>query len=74
MFLKDKQTGAVVEIQDVEVLFNPLKSTIPGKIQDGQEEQDSEEFSKQNLLFLSDEKLPRCWLDPDYQAKTQPVQ
>jgi hypothetical protein len=73
MLLKDKQTGALVEIQDVQVLFDPLKSTIPGRIQDGQEEQDAEEFSKQNLLFLSDEKLPRCWLDPDYQAKTQPV-
>ena len=74
MLLKERETGALVEILDIETLFNPLESNISGKIQDGQEEQEAEQFSKQDLIFLSDEKLPRCWLDPDYKAKVEPVQ
>jgi hypothetical protein len=69
MFLKNKQTGATVEVLDPEALIDPLKSSIKGRVQEGQEEQDPEEFSKSNLKFPSDEDLPRCWLDPNYRSQ-----
>lgn len=67
MLLQAKQSGTLVEILDIEALLNPVQDYVPGRIQDGQEEQDPEEFSKQNLIFPSGEDLPKCWLDADYQ-------
>lgn len=67
MLLQSKQNGTLVEILDIEALINPVQDHVPGRIQDGQEEQDPEEFSKQNLIFPSGEGLPRCWLVADYQ-------
>lgn len=68
MLLKDKEHGTLVKVTDIETLINPLASAVMGRSQAGQEEQDPEEFSKENLLFPSDEVLPRCWREPDYQA------
>ena len=67
MFLKDKQTDDLIEIHDVESLFNPNKTTISGQNQAGQEEQNTTEFEKESLKFPSGEALPRCWVDADYQ-------
>lgn len=69
MLLHHKQTDALVEIRDVEALINPTRTEVPGQIQSGQEEQDSEQFEKQNLIFPSGEPLPQCWLDADYKLK-----
>jgi hypothetical protein len=66
MFLQDKSSDTLVEIQDLEALFNPLKNEIEGRIQEGQEEQDPQAFAKQDLTFASGENLPRCWIDADY--------
>ena len=66
MLLQDKQTGHLVEIHDFEALISPLKSTIPGRLQAGEEEQDPEEYDKQQLVFPSGESLPRCWIDENY--------
>lgn len=77
MFLKFKQDvnaveldGALVEIQDVEMLTNPNEHEILGRIQSGEEEQDTTAYGKVNLTFLSGESLPRCWMDINYR-KTQ---
>jgi len=35
MFLKDQQTDALIEIHNVESLFNPTKTTISGQSQAG---------------------------------------
>lgn len=67
MFLKDKTTGSLVEVSNLEELFNPNKNSITGQSQSGQEEQNSASFNKDNLKFPSGEDLPRCWLDTDYQ-------
>ncbi len=67
MFLKDKQTDDLIEIHDVESLFNPTKTTISGQSQAGQEEQSSTDFQKESLKFPSGEDLPRCWWDANYQ-------
>lgn len=70
MFLKNQQTGVLVEVSNVEDLINPLHGEITGRVQSGQEEQDPEAFSKDILAFPSDETLPRCWKDPDYQTES----
>lgn len=66
MLLKNKQDGALIEIQDIISLINPFESQIKGCIQEGQEEQNPEEFAKDMLIFPSGENLPRCWIDADY--------
>jgi hypothetical protein len=66
MFLQQKSSATLIEIEDLEALFNPLKNEIEGKIQEGQEEQDPESFAKQDLTFASGEDLPRCWIDANY--------
>jgi len=67
MLLKDKETDNLIEILDVEALFNPTTQSVPGQIQAGQEEQNPASFEKQSLKFPSGENLPRCWMDADYQ-------
>ncbi|MDX2241966.1 MAG: acetyltransferase [Leptolyngbyaceae cyanobacterium bins.302] len=67
MLLKDKQTGDLVKVLDTDTLIDPSKTTVSARFQAGQEEQDPEEFSKDALVFPSDEALPQCWKDPDYQ-------
>lgn len=66
MLLQDKQTGQLVEIHDIDTLISPLKSTISGQLQAGEEEQDPEDYEKQQLVFPSGESLPRCWIDENY--------
>ena len=66
MFLKSKSHGDLVEILEVENLYDPFKKEILGRFHAGEETQDPETFSKTELIFLSDEALPQCWLDPDY--------
>jgi hypothetical protein len=66
MFLQNKISATLIKITDLDNLFNPLKNEIEGRIQEGEEEQDLELFSKQDLTFASGEDLPRCWIDPNY--------
>ena len=35
MFLQNKSSATLIEIEDLEALFNPLKNEIEGKIQEG---------------------------------------
>lgn len=66
MFLKQKSTGDLIEVLVLEDLFDPGKAEVSGRIQAGQEEQNAEDFAKSELVFPSDETLPRCWMDADY--------
>ena len=66
IYLKHAQTGDLVEILDVAALFDPCKPMVMGRYHAGEELQDAEQFAKSALLFPSGERLPRCWLDPDY--------
>lgn len=68
MLLKDKETGELVKVLDAEALIDPSKDTVPGRLQAGQEEQDPEDYAKDALIFPSNEALPQCWKDPNYQA------
>jgi hypothetical protein len=67
MFLKDKQTNDLIEILDIEALYNPNANSVYGQVQAGQEEQEPACFDKETLKFPSGEELPRCWMDADYQ-------
>ena len=66
MLIKEKSSGDLIRIEDWEQLASPHRQTVSGRRQAGEEEQDTQEYSKQDLSFPSDEDLPRCWTDPDY--------
>lgn len=68
MLMRDKGTGDLIEIIDLEQLASPFDESVAGRNQSGQEEQDAKKFPKANLTFPSGEALPQCWIDSEYQA------
>lgn len=66
MLLQVKDSSGLVEVNDILELIDPNVDTVHAKDQEGQEEQQTESFKKENLVFPSGESLPRCWLDADY--------
>ncbi len=66
MFMKDKNSGDMVEILDINELINPNCSTVVGRFHAGEELQDKADFTKGNLQFPSGESLPACWVDAHY--------
>ena len=66
MLLKQKSNGHMVEVKNSIDLMNLNIDEVVGCNQEGEEVQDPDKFKKQDLVFLSGEKLPRCWLDPHY--------
>ena len=69
MYMKDRQSGDLVEILNVQELIDPCKAEIHGRFHVGEELQDEAVFDKKQLQFPSDEPMPLCWLDPDYKGK-----
>ena len=72
MLLKEKQSGELVKVLDLEHLFSPSSDQIEGCIQAGQNEQPPSSFAKEDLIFPSGEELPQCWLDAEYRMKVKP--
>lgn len=66
MLLKQKSSGHMVEVVDYINLIDLNCDEVVGRYQEGEEVQDPDNFNKQDLVFLSGENLPRCWLDPHY--------
>jgi len=66
MYLRDKRSGDMVEVLDVSALIDPRSDNVSGRFHAGEEMQDAQSFSKFGLAFLSNEALPRCWMDADY--------
>ncbi|HBB32807.1 MAG TPA: acetyltransferase [Cyanobacteria bacterium UBA8803] len=66
MFLKHKPSGELVEVLTLESMYNPCQHEITGRFHAGEELQDPETFLKSELVFPSEESLPRCWLDAHY--------
>ena len=66
MFLKERDRGHMVEVMNLNDLFDLYRNEVIGRYQDGEEVQEPENFKKSNLIFLSGEELPRCWTDPHY--------
>jgi hypothetical protein len=69
MLLKNKKDDGLIEISEVQELIDPFKNQVTGQIQEGQNEQPSEPFNKEDLVFPSGENLPLCWLDSNYKLK-----
>ena len=69
MFLKHRNNGDMVDVSDISDLTNLFHQRVSGRYQAGEELQDPEEFNKVDLVFLSGEELPRCWLDPNYRSQ-----
>ena len=63
MFLQRQSTKDLIEVLDLEKLFNPCGKTFTGRSHCGEEMQDPEIYNKEEMTFLSGEKLPRCWLE-----------
>lgn len=68
MFLKDKKNGDLVEVLDMGALYDPNQASIKGRYHAGEEMPEATEFAKAELVFPSDETLPRCWMDVNYKA------
>lgn len=66
MFLNQRTTGHMLEVLTLDDLFDVFKAEVMGRYQYGEEVQDPEAFKKSDLIFLSGEELPRCWMDPHY--------
>ncbi len=66
MFLQHASQKTLIEILNIEDLYNPYRQEILGRCHAGEELQDPEFFMKSELVFLSGETLPRCWQDAHY--------
>ena len=69
MFVQHKRSGDLIEILDLENLYDPCQSEIMGRFHCGEEMQEPEKFTKLEVIFPSGESLPLCWLEPDYRTK-----
>jgi hypothetical protein len=68
MFLRHQPSGDIVEVLDLEALFDPFRAGLTGRYHWGEEMQEPAPFAKSELVFPSGEPLPRCWVDPHYRA------
>ena len=68
MFLVDKRNSDLVEVLDLNTLFNPKHANVVGRYHAGEELQDPEQFSKSDLAFQSGEALPGCWINENYRG------
>ncbi|MTJ54254.1 acetyltransferase [Anabaena sp. UHCC 0253] len=66
MFLQIKNSQDLVKIVNIQELLDPNSEIVHGQDQEGQEEQETDIYQKEELVFPSGEKLPRCWLDAHY--------
>ena len=62
MYLKHEPTGELVEVIDLQDVINPHASTIRARAHGGEPIQKIKDFIKAELVFPSDEPLPKCWL------------
>ena len=64
MYLMHRPSGDPFEVLNLEALFDPFQKEVSGRFHFGKETQEPAAFAKGDLVFPSDEYLPRCWLDP----------
>ena len=69
MFLRHIPSGDLVEVLDLETLFDFFKPEVKGRLHAGDSKPAPTGFRKSEMAFLSGEHLPRCWLDPHYQER-----
>ena len=69
MHLTHKPSGELVEVLNLDRLFNPLQSQVCGRFLAGAKLQELAAFDKDDLLFPTGENLPRCWVSPAHKFK-----
>jgi hypothetical protein len=69
MFLKHRLNHNLVEILNLAELWDPFLPSVLGRYHAGEEMQDPEPFEKVDLVFLSNELLPKCWIDTHYRDR-----
>ena len=73
MYLMHKPSGDLIEVLNLDRLFNPSHSEVNGRFLTGDELQEPAAFGKDDLVFPSGEYLPRCWVNPGYKVKLRTV-
>jgi hypothetical protein len=73
MYLMHKPSGDLVEMLNLETLFDPFRREVSGRFHAGEEMQEPAAFAKSELVFPSGEHLPRCWLDAAYKTNVRSV-
>jgi hypothetical protein len=73
MYLMHKPSGDLVEMLNLESLFDPFRREVNGRFHAGEEMQEPAAFAKSEMVFPSGEYLPRCWLDPAYKTRLHAV-
>jgi hypothetical protein len=68
MFMKESKSGDLVEVLDMVALADPFKNAVRGRFHVGEEMPEPQDFAKKDLIFPSDELLPKCWVDPNYKT------
>lgn len=56
----------MIEVVNIIDLINLNVEEVTGCSQEGEETQDPVIYKKSDLVFLSGEALPKCWVDPHY--------
>lgn len=69
MYLKQIANGDMVEVLELQALFDPFEATVQGRVHAGEELQEPARFAKAELVFPSGEGLPQCWVNPAYRVQ-----
>jgi hypothetical protein len=73
MYLMHKPSGDLVEVLNLNRLFDPFQNEVNGRFLAGDVLQEPAAFGKDELLFPSGEYLPLCWINPTYKVKLRSV-
>ena len=66
MLLRQRKSGHMVEIMNLLELINLNNDEVTGCFQEGEGVLAPKTFKKNDLIFLSGEALPKCWVNPHY--------
>lgn len=69
MILHKKDDNTLVKVLDFQEVISPAHQQVKVRVQNGEEEQEPESVSKQDLIFPSGESLPKCWVDANYRMQ-----
>ncbi|WP_038247986.1 hypothetical protein [Ghiorsea bivora] len=66
MYVRNLKSGDLAQIDKLAELTDPTAKSVTLHYFSGEEVGEPELVEKNELVFPSGEKLPKCWLDPHY--------
>jgi len=69
MFLTDLDSNGLIQVLNLDAVFDPFTPKVRGRTQEGEDTMDEGEFDKERLVFPSGEALPLCWRDSNYRRR-----